>query len=271
MARKYLFVPMTEGSLNLRGHYRETMPPTLVGGKNLYYSSSDLAPTVRPDIEATSESHVGIADGIGGTDHDKQDYINSAHGVFGTDKVVFVSKTGAYTTDTDTGFVILSNSYSEPDATVTISSGENILVGTGTLWNQNLWPGCLIFLGESQVPYRVISVTDDTHCILHKTVTSDFSSSTYTSLRSHSFEHADYKANMAAFTNNLIFATPNISLPIAEEEISGPFYTSIERTDDQVIGEWTWETVADVNAPPILFNQQWYGNRGGCFPAPKQC
>ena len=122
---------------------------------------------------------------------------------------------------------------------MSITSGDASVVGSGTSWVQNAWPGCLIEFDGSGVYYKIAEVNSDTGIVLTDILSGlTLTDVSYSIYKTHQHDHANYKLNLQPFTTGMIYSCPTITMPVDAKKICGPFYASVVETQtDEVFDE----------------------------------
>lgn len=240
--KKHKPIPLSGATKILRAHSTQIDPPGLLELENLFVSRSDNAITLRSDWEAAYAGMFSYASLIQGSDQD--DYLNSAFYVTRAGHTIWLGRWNPFTWSTG-DFGQMFTLYEE--GTITTDGVKKEAIGTSTEWHQKVWPGCLIqFKGEGNNLYVIDDVTNDTR-ILTNAVMPVSSAAEYQIFRVHPATRAEWPMRLAALGGYLIYGTVDMSQPVIEKEISGPFFANINRPS---LGVWFGSTpdVDDVDA-----------------------
>jgi len=244
----YKYLSLAAAKLVGRRHERDVAPPGLRELKNAFVSRSDSAITCRPDFDPISESLLSVRPTFEWASPE-DDYLNSVAGLYGTSDNVWFSRLSPITWDGSSSSIACST-YST--GTVTASSGQKTITGSGTTWRQNVWVGCFIALtgSGSTKYYQIDSIVSDTELTVTDNLTDAESGASYSIYRTHQLDFANYKLNIQPFTTGVIYSCPSVTMPIDAKKICGPFYASVVETSvDDVFVELTDD---DVNVDDTL-------------------
>lgn len=255
--RNFSFIGATQG---LRTHQPEANLPTARKIENFYVSRSDGALTLRPDLWRFRDDIWAIGNLL----QDSNEYysLNTIITSDSAERNAFLTTHGP----TGIGQEITANYYDA--GTVTTDGTESVVTGTGTLWKDLIWPGCLIEFDGSSSLYLVTGVTSDT--ILTTSLAPPvLSNVTYKIYRVNDATRGRYPFHVERFNNQYIYCA---SSPVAgnSETISGPF-----TSDGEFINGTTSTTtstartsivravVSGISVPKFIkveyLNGQWVG------------
>lgn len=241
--RIYKFISLVAAKLVGRRHDRDVDPPGVKELKNAFVSKSDAAITCRPDFNPIDENLLAVSDAIqfDGVDDNEDDYLNSATGIYGTDDLIWLSSVAPVSFGGSTSAIACSK---YATGTVSISTSSTTLVGTGTEWVQNVWPGCFVDVDDSGIYYRIAEVNGDGEIVLTKAFQeATETGADYNIYRPHQFNHSNYKLNIQSFTSGIIYSCPTITMPVNAKDICGPFYAAVvETSTDKVWVEFEDDT-----------------------------
>jgi len=227
--KKHRAIPLTGASKILRAHSTQIDPPGLLELKDLFISRSDNAISLRSDFEPAQAGMFSYSSLIQGSD--AEDYLNTAYYVDRAGHTIWISRHLPFTWEETFG--PLYTIYE--DGTITTDGVKAEVIGQGTSWLQQIWPGCMIRRkGESNNLYKIIDVTTNTRLVTEEVMPSAAGAS-YEILRVHPAIRADWPIRLASLGGYLVYGTVDISQPISEEYISGPFYSNIGRPS---LGVW---------------------------------
>ena len=247
-SKLYKYITLVAAKLVGRRHPKDIQPPGMKELLNAFISRSDSAITCRPDFDPISESLLSVRPTFEWASLE-DDYLNSAAGLYGTTDNVWFSRLSPITWD-GTSSSIACSTYST--GTVTASSGQKTITGSGTAWRQNVWVGCFISLSGSGAEkyYQIDGINSDTEITVTDDLTDAESGAAYNIYRPHQLDFANYKLNIQPFTTGIIYSCPSLGMPIDSKKICGPFYASVVETSvDDVFVELTDD---DVNVDDEL-------------------
>jgi len=222
--RKYLSLA---GASQARStHDKDTRLPNVETLKNLV-PGLDGCPSLRDDLTYDTNRlmtcvNVG-ADGLYATD--SNEYMSaivearngqtcwfSRHFAFQTTGGTATVKNSTYTTGTVTAVL--------DDATI---------VGSGTAFLRNVWPGCLLVMTGDAGVYMVKSVTDDTNLELEIESYSDLAGVAYTIYQVPYGNDAKWPHNVQQWGDKLVYNVEKPEPPVVEANVSGPFTNSVSQ------------------------------------------
>ena len=163
---------------------------------------------------------------------DVEDYLNAA---FHVDRAGHTIWFGRWVPFTWSGgaFGQLFTIYDE--GTIATDSVKSEVIGSGTSWQQQVWPGCLIRQkGDGNNLYVILYVTSDTRIVTNE-VMPGLSGAEYEIFRTHPAIRAEWPIKMESLGGYLIYGTVDINQPVEERYISGPFFSNIGRPN---LGVW---------------------------------
>ena len=228
--KKHKPIPLSGATKILRAHSTQIDPPGLLELENLFVSRSDNAITLRSDWEAAYAGMFSYGSLIQGGD--QEDYLNSAFYVTRAGHTIWLGRWAPFTWNAGE-FGQLFTLYET--GTITTDGVKKEAIGTGTSWHQKVWPGCLIrFKGDGNSLYAIEDVTNNTR-ILTNAIMPVASAVEYEIFRVHPAARAVWPMRLAALGGYLIYGTVDMSQPITEKEISGPFFANINRPN---LGVW---------------------------------
>lgn len=238
----------------LRAHSTDIDPPGLVEFENAFQSRSDNAITLRSDWEAAFPGMGSY--GADSIDDNVEDYLNAAFHVSRAGYTIYFSRFAPFTWVAELGdlFTIYE------DGTISADGLRNEVVGESTEWLQQVWPGCMIrFKGSGNPLYTITYVTSDTRIITNKPMDG---SGEYEIFRVHPATRAEWPIKFESLGGYLVYGSVDISQPIDEKYISGPFFSNINRPN---LGVWfgtdpvSEEVVIPMAAISVGFDENFYG------------
>ncbi len=232
---EFVYVPLSGASELHRAHERDTQPPQLIKTGNLFLARSDNVLAMRPDFDEVSEEMLSWVAACGSTPT-APDFLNSAHGVYGSDQVLFFSAITPF--ESTSGSTSPTYGVYTDGNTVSGASGSSVITGSGTSWLQNVWRGCLIVTsaGVCEI-YTVSEVDSNIQITIDETLGQTLSGDDYYIIRTYNVNNTDYKLNVQPYTSSIIVSSPSISDPVENRDICGPFYIAI--TPESGVYSWT--------------------------------
>lgn len=227
--KKHKPIPLTGASKILRAHSTQIQPPGLYEMRDLYLSRSDNSMGLRSDWEPAYAGMFSYGSLIQGLD--TEDYLNAAFYVDRAGHTIWFGRWAPFTWAP--GFGQLFTIYDT--GTITTNGSTSEVVGQGTEWLQQVWPGCLIKqTGEGNDLYVVQFVTTDLRLVTTE-IMPDLNGAEYEIFRTHPAVRANWPIKMDSLGGFLIYGTVDITQPVDENYISGPFYSNIGRPN---LGVW---------------------------------
>lgn len=261
---QYKYIPLVGANLISRRHNRDVAPPGMRKLDNIFVSKSDNAITLRPNLNKTNENILAISDNIvfGGTDN-QDDYLNSVHGLWGSDGVCWFTRFIPYGPVSGT-LALASDTYTT--GTVSGSAGSTQITGSGTSWLQNAWRGALIQFNGDGKYYIISGIGSDTLLTLTAPLEDSYSGDTYAIYYNHSPLRGTYRHNVQTYTSGLIYCSPDIVPPISAEDICGPFYAPIDESSWGYSGDFYSSDYWGYASPGLLAatfsNQDTFASNG---------
>lgn len=228
--KRHKAIPLTGASKILRAHSTQIEPPGLLEMGNLFLSRSDNAIGLRSDWEPAYAGMFSYSSLIQGSD--AEDYLNAAFHVNRAGHTIWFGRWCPFTWDGG-AFGQLFTLYEE--GTISTDGVKSEVIGQGTSWLQQVWPGCLIKQkGEGNNLYVVEFITTDLRLVTNEPMPG-LSGAEYQIFRTHPGIRADWPIRMESLGGYLIYGTVDMAQPVNEKYISGPFYSNIGRPN---LGVW---------------------------------
>ncbi|MHC4370666.1 MAG: WD40/YVTN/BNR-like repeat-containing protein [Planctomycetota bacterium] len=255
--KKHKPIPLTGASKILRAHSTQIKPPGLLEMSNLYLSRSDNAIGLRSDWEpgyAGMFSYGGLIQGS-----DAEDYLNAAYYVSRAGHTIWFGRWAPFTWSSG-AFGQLFTIYS--DGTISTDGVKSEVIGAGTSWLQNVWPGCLIREDtEGSDIYVIEYVTENGRLVTNEPM-DGLAGASYEIYRVHPATRGEWPIRMESLGGYLIYGTVDMTQPVDERFISGPFYSNIGRPN---LGVWfgsdpiSEDLAIPINAISVGYDQTYYG------------
>ena len=231
MALKREYFALQKPTLVQRLHKREITPPNLYKLENCFVSQSDGAITLRPDFRKIDTDLFAVSSVMkfGGADI-QDDYLVDVHGVWGSDKLIYLSTFAPLDSAEAGTSQIICPTYSS--GTVSITDNTMSVTGSGTKWfdpdgsaNDGVWAGCLIEFASNGDLYVIDSITSDTALTISTPVDATHSGVAYKIYKVHPHWNAVYKPNVQNFGTKYLYQAPQHRPPIYTERIHPVLYS----------------------------------------------
>lgn len=255
--KRYKPIPLTGASKILRAHSTQIKPPGLLEMKNLYLSRSDNSIGIRSDWVPDEDGMYSYGPLIQGSD--AEDYMNASFYVSRAGHTIWFGRWAPFTWDGISQgqlFTIYDT------GTITTDGTRKEVIGEGTSWLQQIWPGCLIReKTEGAGLYVVEHVSSDTRLVTTEAM-DGLAGSEYEVYRVHPATRAEWPIRLASLGGYLVYGTVDINQPIDSKFISGPFYSNIGRPN---LGVWfgvdavSEDLAVPISAISVGWDQSYYG------------
>jgi len=233
---KHAYFPLTGATMVMRRHDRELTPPNLKVIENALISRSDEAITLRPDLYQIEEDVLAEGRRVKyGINDEPDDYLNSAHGLWGSDSATFFTRFSAMTADS-TGSTLIHSEYGT--GTVSNSASSKTLTGSGTSWLQNVWSGCYMHIASEGKYYLVDSVDSNTQITTTAPIQDAHSGSTYTIYQNHCALNTNRRLNIQSYSSGLVYNAPPNTNVVDASRAHGPLSSLISETSEA--GSWVF-------------------------------
>lgn len=239
---EHTYFPLEKLTLVSRKHERDIALPGMTLVSNGLVARSDNTATLRPDFDPATENIVAITD-AGSIGCSTKDYLNSVSGIYGSTSLVWFTTYMPFSKKAGTDLVKISDQYTT--GTVSGTSGQNVLEGSGTSWMQNAYRGMVVEINNDGVFYVVDQVVSDTLIKIDSTLSATYSADTYKLYYNHNPYLADYSLNVQHYIGEMVYANPSIDDTVNPDNICGPFHSLASEDYGQYSGFWWMDDVAN--------------------------
>ena len=222
MARENKYFSLSNASEVAQLHRPEVTLPGVRKAKNFYVSRSDNNLTLRGDMFRYRDDVYTISplweDPDSGTNTD--DYLNTVITTNDTNTDIYITRLSPMRAGVATPACSIYD-----DGTITTDGIVSVVVGSGTLWLQNVWSHAFIEFAGSTDMYRISRVDTNTSIVVEG-IPPALSGETYTIYRLHDSDRALYPIHFEMFGSQYLYGATQPLEPDANDQAatSGPFY-----------------------------------------------